>query len=165
MSYATFTTNMVDIAEEWKREHHVEEIDIDRASDWAVETGRYHRDPISPRKQCRQDMLRALQRNKYVDPQGRSVRTHHNVKLTWEGEQLSLFVDARIAKPTVMQEVFQQNYDRIVNDVKRHSIEKQSYDDNNPYGAQLLPFDYDLSDFADEARMTGEYDDSYDDED
>lgn len=155
---------MVEIAQDWKLENNVEEIDIDQASDWAVETGRYQRDPISRKQQCRQDMLRALQRDKYTDPQGRSVRSQHAVKLDWQGEQLTLFVDSRIAKPAVMQEVFKQNHERIVNDVKRHSIEKQSYDDNNPYGAQLLPFDYDFNAFADEARMTGEYDDTYEDE-
>ena len=158
----SFTISMIEIAEDWKIEHGVEEIDIDRATDWAIETGRYQRDPISRKQQCRQDMLKALQRQKYKDPQGREVRAHHAVTMTWEGEQLTLFVDARIAKPAVMKQVFEQNYERIVNDVKRHCIEKESYDDNNPYGEQLPLFNYDFNAYADEARLSGEYDDSDD---
>lgn len=161
----TYTASMIEIAEDWRIEHGVEEIDIDLAADWAVDTDRYQREPISRKQQCRQDLLRALQRQKYDDPQGRSVRTHHNVKLEWQGEQLSLFVDVRIAKPNVMQQVFAQNFDRIKSDVRRHSVEKQSYDDNNPYGVQLLPFDYDMNPVADEARLSGVYDDSYEDDD
>lgn len=40
----------------------------------------------------------------------------------------------------------------------------QSYDDNNRYGATLPLFDYNFNHVAADARMTREYDDSYDDD-
>ena len=66
-----------------------------------------------------------------------------------------------MTKPDLMQEALRQTWEGIANDVRRHAIEKQSYDLNNLYGAQLSLFDYDFTAQAEDARMTGEYDDSY----
>lgn len=59
---------------------------------------------------------------------------------------------------------FERDYEGTKNDVRRTSVEMQSYDDNNPYGATLPVFNYDLRQVAADARMSGEYDDSYDDD-
>jgi hypothetical protein len=64
-----------------------------------------------------------------------------------------------------MLEVFQQDLDVIKNHVKRHSIEKHSYDLNNIYNETLPLFDYDFRQVAEEAMLTGEYDDTYEPED
>jgi hypothetical protein len=64
----------------------------------------------------------------------------------------------------VVKDAFTQSWEGIANDVKRHSIEKQSYDLNNAYGASLPMFDYNFNQVAEEARLSGEYDDSYTDE-
>ena len=64
-----------------------------------------------------------------------------------------------------MYEVFKQGWDGIQNDVKRHSIEKHSYDLNNIYNATLPLFDYNFNLAAEDAKMTGEYDDSYEEDD
>jgi len=68
------------------------------------------------------------------------------------------------AKPAIAEKAFQRDYEGIKNDVKRQSVEMQSYDDNNRYGATLPLFDYNFNHVAADARMTGEYDDSYDDD-
>ena len=64
-----------------------------------------------------------------------------------------------------MLEVFKQDLDVIKNHVKRHSIEKHSYDLNNIYNATLPLFDYDFRQVAEEAMLTGEYDDTYEPDD
>ncbi len=74
-------------------------------------------------------------------------------------------VDPRTAKPDQMYEAFQQSLSAIKNDVKRHSIETNSYDLNNIYNATLPMFDYDFNQVAADAKLTGEYDDNYEDDD
>ena len=70
----------------------------------------------------------------------------------------------RIGKPDMVHEAFTASWKGIGNDVKRHSIEKHSYDLNNAYGAILPMFNYDFTKQAEEARMTGEYDDTFNEE-
>lgn len=162
-----YNVRMADIMREWQIETGAEVIDVEAASVWACETGKYQRKPPSQQQLCKQDMKRALQHSHYTDAQGNKVRTMHSVRLSFKGEQqkLSFYVDMRTAKPEIMQTSFDQNHERIANDVKRHSVEKQSYDLNNPYGAMLTAYDYDFNQYAEDARMSGEYDDDYDDED
>jgi hypothetical protein len=150
--------------QEWAVETGADAIDVDPASDWALATGRYRRIPISQKQQCMQDMRRALQQSIYQDPQGNKVRTMHAVR-NYRGEQMTLWVDVRTAKPDMMQEALKQSYDGIANDVRRHAIEKQSYDLNNAYDTTLEDFDYDFTWHAEDARASGEYDDTYNDGD
>ena len=157
----TYTMQIKDIMAKWAEENGTDMMDVERASEWAVKSGLYAKKPISPEKQCAQDMRRVLQSDMYIDPQGNEIRTMHAVK-GYKGQQTSLYVDIRIAKPDIMEDVFRQNYGRIINDVKRHAIEKQSYDLNNPYGKTLPLFDYNLNGYAEEAKISGEYDDTYD---
>lgn len=157
----SFNQQMFSIMEDWAAQHGTDIIDVDRAADWALATNRYQRLPMSIKQQCMVDMRRALQQATYTDPQGNKVRSKHAVK-GWLGQQLTFWIDPRTAKPDVMMEAFKQTYNGIGNDVKRHAIEKQSYDLNNLYGATLPLFDYDFNALADVARASGEYDDSYD---
>lgn len=153
-----------DIMAKWAEENATDMMDVEQASAWAVKAGLYTKKPISPEKQCAQDMRRVLQNEMYTDPQGNEIRTMHAVK-GYKGQQTSLYVDIRIAKPDIMEDVFRQNYGRIINDVKRHAIEKQSYDLNNPYGKTLPLFDYNFNAHAEEAKISGEYDDTYNEDD
>jgi hypothetical protein len=155
-----FKVQMLDIMEDWAISRGADAIDVDEASDWALENGRYERAPISAKQQCMQDMRRALQQASFLDPQGNKVRAKHAVR-NWKGQQTTLYPDVRTGKPAMMKEAFRQSWDGIANDVKRHSIEKQSYDLNNPYGTILPMFNYDFNKQAEEARMTGEYDDTF----
>lgn len=159
-----FNTQMMDIAQEWAIENGIQEIDVDKVFEWATETGRYQRKPISLRQQFKTEMRKALQQQQHIDPQGRKVRTRKPVKLDWLGEQMTLWIDVRIAKPAIAVKAFERDYEGTKNDVRRTSVEMQSYDDNNPYGATLPVFDYDLTQVAADARLTGEYDDSYEDD-
>ncbi|HKB92025.1 MAG TPA: hypothetical protein VKC60_16025 [Opitutaceae bacterium] len=164
----SFYDKMVEIADEWADEQGASAIDAEAAADYALQHKLYDRQPPTQRELCIRDMRRALQQAKFVDAQGNEVRAKHALR-TFVGEQLDLpiivYVDPRTAKPDPMLEAFKQSLEAIKNDVKRHSIEKRSYDLNNIYNATLPLFDYDLRKVAEEAKMTGKYDDNYETDD
>ena len=163
----SFYDEMVKIADEWAEQEGAAAIDAEAAADYALKHKLYQRHPPSQRELCIRDMRRALQQAKFVDAQGNVVRAKHALRVV--GEQMEfpfiVYVDPRTAKPDQMYEVFKQNLEAITNDVKRHSIEKHSYDLNNIYNATLPLFNYDFSSIAEEAKMTGEYDDNYEEDD
>lgn len=162
-----FYDEMVKIADEWAEQEGAAVIDAEAAADYALKHKLYQRQPPTQRELCIRDMRRALQQAKFTDAQGNVVRAKHALRVA--GEQMEfpfiVYVDPRTAKPDQMFEVFQQSLEAIKNDVKRHSIEKHSYDLNNIYNATLPLFDYDFRQVAEDAKMTGEYDDSYEEDD
>jgi hypothetical protein len=164
----SFNDEMVRIADEWAEQEGASAIDAEAAADYALKHRLYQRQPPTQRELCIRDMRRALQQAKFVDAQGNEVRAKHALR-TFVGEQLDLpiivYVDPRTAKPEPMFEAFKQNLEAIKNDVKRHAIEKHSYDLNNIYNATLPLFDYDFNQVAEDAKMTGEYDDTYEPDD
>jgi hypothetical protein len=162
-----FYDEMVRIAHEWAEQEGASAIDAEAAADYALKQRRYDRQPPTQRELCIRDMRRALQQAKFTDAQGNVVRAKHALRIV--GEQMELpfiiYVDPRTAKPDQMHEAFKQSLAAIENDVKRHAIETRSYDLNNIYNATLPLFDYDFRQVAEEAKLTGEYDDSYEEED
>jgi hypothetical protein len=162
----SFYDEMLQIADDWAEQEGASAIDVEAAVDYALKNRLYQRQPPTQRELCARDMRRALQQAKFVDAQGNVVRAKHALRII--GEQMDLpliiYVDPRTAKPDQMYEAFRQSLEAIKNDVKRHSIEKHSYDLNNIYNATLPLFDYDFRLIAEEAKMTGEYDDSYEED-
>jgi hypothetical protein len=163
----TFNDQMVQIAEDWQEQEGASAIDVEAAVDYALKNKLYRRQPPTQRELCLRDMRRALQQVKFTDAQGNEVRAKHALRIV--GEQMLLplivYVDPRTAKPDLMFEAFKQHLDAIKNDVRRHAIEKRSYDLNNIYNATLPLFDYDFNQVAQDAMMTGEYDDTYEPDD
>jgi hypothetical protein len=160
---AAYYQRVFDIMQEWAIETGATEIDVDRAAEWAIANKKYQRLPISAIEQCKRDMRRSLQQSTYTDPQGNEVRTMHAVR-NWKGQQMTLWIDVRTAKPDVMFEALKQSHNGVANDVKRLAIEKHSYDLNNPYGATLPELSFDFTAVAEEAKLSGEYDDTYDED-
>jgi len=163
----SISKTLVEIADEWAEQSGAAAIDVEAAADYALKGRRYQRQPPTQRELCIRDMRRALQQAKFRDAQGNVVRAKHALRIV--GEQLEfpfvVYVDPRTAKPEQMQEVFTQGWEAIENDVKRHSIEKHSYDLNNIYNATLPLFNYDFNKAAEQAMETGEYDDSFEEDD
>jgi hypothetical protein len=159
----SFNDEMVRIAQEWAEQSGAAAIDAVAAADYAITHKLYQRQAPTQRELCIRDMRRALQQAKFPDAQGHVVRAKHALKVIGEqtGFPFIVYVDPRTAKPDQMYEAFNQSLEAIKNDVKRHSIEKHSYDLNNIYNATLPLFNYDFSSIAEEAKMTGEYDDNY----
>ena len=52
-----------------------------------------------------------------------------------------------------------QRRDGIRSDVKQHSIDFDSYNDNNIYEAKLEPYDYNFNNDLEESRQPSEYPD------
>ena len=153
------------VMDEWAEQEGVEEIDVDQASDDAIANNLIPRLPLTLKQQTMRDMRRALQSKTYIDQQGNKVRARHalrNTQMEMFGDDTPaiVYVDPRTAKPDQMETVLDQIWEGIKNDVKRHAIEKQSYDLNNVYSATLREYDYDFTAIAEDARMTGEYDDN-----
>lgn len=161
----TETMDLLEILKLWQEEEHTEVIDFKAVTKFAIENDLYQKEPISTERQCEADLRRVVKRATYRNARGEKIRIYGSVRLTYQGEQLPLeYVDMRISKPDIAKDVFDQNYARIKNDVRRHSVEKQSYDDFNMYAAQLPFYDYNFNQDADDARLTGTYDDSYNDD-
>jgi hypothetical protein len=163
----SFNDKLLKIAEDWQEQEGASAIDVEAVADYALKHKLYDRPLQTKRELCVRDLRRALQHAIHVDAQGMVVRSKRALRIV--GEQLDLpliiYVDPRTAKPDQMLDVFQQDLDVIKNHVKRHSIEKHSYDLNNIYNATLPLFDYDFRQVAEEAMLTGEYDDTYEPED
>ncbi len=169
MNYLNYLNGVMD---KWAEGAATDVIDVDRASDYAIENNLVNRVPMTLKQQVMRDMRRALRTATYVDPQGNKVRAKHALR-KYVGQQLELpvefpnvvYIDSRTAKPDYMDEAFNQTLYGVENVVKRHAIEKQSYNLNNPYGATLRPSQYDFTQAAKDATMSGEYDDTYKDDD
>jgi hypothetical protein len=163
----SFNEEMVQIAEEWQEQEGASAIDVEAAVDYALTNKLYRRQPPTQRELCLRDMRRALQQVKFVDAQGNEVRAKHALRIMGEQMMLPLivYVDPRTAKPDMMHRAFEQNLEAIKNDVRRHAIEKHSYDLNNIYNATLPLFDYNFNEVAQDAMLTGEYDDTYEADD
>lgn len=163
-----YDTQLLNIIEDYAREHGVDEVDLDGVSEWAIETGRYQRPTISMQKQCRKEMADAMRKAKYTDAQGRiDVRTKHAVRIKIKGEQKSLvvWVDIRTAKPNSMRESLRQGRKAMANDAIKHNTYLESYNDNNLFGAKLPTFDYNLNMDLAEGKLSDEYDDEYNEDD
>jgi hypothetical protein len=158
----TYNGQLLEIVKEWMEAEGADVANLDKASEWACKTGRYQRQPISMQKQCKREMAIAMRHAKHIDPQNRKVRSKHPIEIEYEGEQLTFWVDLRTAKPEQMELAFKKSWQAIGNDIKRHSIDHASYNDNNLYGAEIPLFDYNFNADAEEARLTGEYDDEGD---
>ena len=151
---------------EWAEQEGVEDIEVEPFSDYAIANNVPLRPPVTLKQQTMRDVRRALQTKHYEDPQGNKVRARHAVKVV----QLELpnmppkieYIDPRTSKPNKMEDAMDQSYDGVVNYVRRHAIETQSYNLNNAYNAKLKDYNYDFSVIAEDARMTGKYEDDDD---
>lgn len=163
----SYYDDLVKIAEECAEQDGASVIDAEAAAIYAIEHKLYQRHPPTLLELCTRDMRRALQQAKFTDAQGNVVRAKHALRIKDEQMEFPfvVYVDPRTAKPDQMLTVFEQSLEAIKNDVKRHSIEKHSYDLNNIYSATLPLFNYDFTSIAEDAKMTGEYNDSYEEDD
>ena len=115
---------------------------------WAYNTGRWEPKPSNVIKQCAEDISRALREEYYTDPQGRAVRTKHAAPKKQDGRQQMLWDDIRTADPEHMGGSIQVRRNQIVGDCCQLKRDRDSYNDNNTYGARLplsLNFENDVT--------------------
>lgn len=146
--------------DEYVMQNGVDHWTMDEIAEWAINTGRYQRPPISTLQQCKRDLSRAAQQAFYTDPQGREIRRLHAVRLPGEGGSAVIWADINNAKPTHMHMSLQQGRQAIVADAHRHKLTVESYNDNNKFGAQIPLFDYNLNLDLDELDRPTEYPDN-----
>jgi hypothetical protein len=168
MAVVSQVKKSTDLIRLWQNLNNTEEIDYTAIKKWADKT------PPTLEEMCEADLRRAVKKATWINPRGEKVRIYGIPRIIFEDEVLTLApVDMRYAKPEMAKNVQDANYKGIGNDVKRHSIETRSYNENNPYGTDLLPFyDYDFNPSAQEALTTGQYgvsttelyDDSFDED-
>lgn len=163
---ASKTKTGTDLIKLFQNKHDTNDIDYKAISKWAIENEFFEAKPITPEEQCEQLLRKTVKNAKRIDPKGRSVRIFGIPRVFFEGEMLTLSpVDMYVAKPDIAKTVFDANFDGMGNDTKRHSIEVDSYNDNNPYNEKLPLYNYDFNHLAEEARSDGQYDDSFDEDD
>jgi hypothetical protein len=141
------------------KENNVDTVELEQVAEWAVETGRYQRQPLNIVNQCKRELSQALRVEYMKDPQGRDVRRMHPVRIKDEGgEQMVLWADIEYAKPNHMRISFQQRRQGILADCRQHKTDVESYNDNNRFKASLL-FDYDFNADLQELELPTKYPD------
>ena len=127
---STQNEQMYNLAKQYKKENDVDDIDLDKVAEWALNNKYWE-----PRKrffyrQFKEEMRRAL-RNKYLtDPQGRRVRVMHVLKKDENGTQLYLWKDIETASHEHMHLSFQQRRKQIVGDCNQLKTDVDSYNEN-----------------------------------
>jgi hypothetical protein len=154
-----------DIVSEYLNEHQDAPKSMREIAAWAIRTGRWEpqrRDLIS---RCAAELSEAARADFYVDPQGRSVRRKHVVRLTGsDGKPQYLWADIEDAAPSHMRLSFSQRRGGILGDCKQLKADQDSYNDNNKRGAHLETLDFDFNADIDEMDRPTEYPESPPDE-
>ena len=163
MSRATRETNDLQIrflVDQYKQVHGIDHADPDDVAGWLMETQKYVPEPVDPRQALRRRIARALRAARYTDPQGRDVRVNHPVVNTKpDGTRHATYHHILTALPDHMRTSMTQRRDGIRSDVKQHSIDFDSYNDNNIYGATLESYDYNFNHDLEELSQPSEYPD------
>ncbi len=149
----------------WQNKNQTEEMDYAAASKWADDEGFYTKPPISRQERCEAEMRRAVKRATHTDPQGRkNVKTYGSLPLFDDlGNKSYIQIDMRTAKPEDAKSILDDDFSGMANDARSHHIQRESYNDNNLFGATLDQYDYNLNRFVENADA--EYDDSFNEED
>lgn len=129
------------IVHDYMHECDSDSVDLEKVAEWAIQTGRWKRQPPTLVKMCKRELARAIRNEYYDDPQGREVRVMHPVR----GEQMVFWVNIQTARPEHMRISLQNRRYAILYDCRQHRIDFRSYNDNNLYGAKLPPADYNFN--------------------
>ena len=137
---------------DWMIATGAEEIDMNKVAEWAIANNRWHPKPYDPVKVCAKEMSRAAREEMYFDPQGREVRKKHCYVITEpDGQRRWRWVDIVTAKPNPMRISLQSRRRSALGDILQLDTDRNSYNDNNKYGAQLemsYNFDEDLAEMS-----------------
>ena len=115
---------------------------------WAMHNGLYEPKPHDVLRDCAESIAEAMRLEHFEDPQGRSVRKWHALRLTKEQliegqEQTVLWLDIESDPPEYMKRSFQQRRGQILGDCKQLKTDIDSYNDNYNKGESIqLLFDF-----------------------
>lgn len=159
------TKRLQEICDDYAAEHGVAVLDLEDVSRWAISTGRWVEATTTPQKRCKRELAAALRRAHHVDPQNRQPRTWHAAlvedpdgQIRWE------WADMRTAEPKHMHLSQQYGRRQVLDHCRQHKLVTDSYNDNNPYGAELAPTDYNFNLDLEEEAYSTEYPEEPDDD-
>jgi len=144
----TYGSRLRDIVNDYREAGEPWPATVRQIAVWAYNTDRWQPKAGNVIKQCAEDISRALREEYYTDPQGRAVWTKHAALVKRDTRQLMLWDNIRTAEPEHMQRSVQLRRHQIVGDCCQLKRDRDSYNDNNPYGAQLplnLNFEKDVA--------------------
>ena len=145
-------------------------LDPKRVAQWAFDQGLWKPIETEPREVLRRKLCRAF-RNEYItDPQTREVRANFakiEEVMTAEGpKRMAKFYPMFQSPAEIARQHFQMERRLAVENAVQLSLELESYNDNNEFGAALQPIDWNIGKDLEERSLPTEYDpDPYGDED
>lgn len=129
-------------------------------AEWAIAKGKWYPRKKSVVDQCAQEIADAMRLEMEKDPQGRTVRAKHCAMITEInefGEKVQKhFWFGRDAEPNLMRRSLQQRRKGALGEVLQMNTDMESYNDNNPHGAQIqMSFNFDKD--IEESKQSTEY--------
>ena len=146
---------MIFLVELYQRDHPEEDgvIDPDAVTAWAIETGRYIPPPISQYKLLRRKISRALRNHYMEDPQGREVRKYHAVVEHDVDKTHTTVYSIENAPPEHMRQSCSLRRRSALRDVLQLKLDFDSYNENNKFGVELPPLDFDFNKDVEEMSL------------
>ena len=119
---------------------------------WAISKKLWQPPPSTIIDVCADELARAMREEHIVDPQGRTVRAKHVVRIERDGKQLRLWDDIRRAERQHMEIAFQQRRQQIVGDCRQLKVDVDSYNENRK-PARPIQMVFDFTSDLKEAEM------------
>jgi hypothetical protein len=137
-------------------------IDPRKIADWAVENKMWVPENVPPKEVLRRKISRAM-RNEYItDPQDREVRacfaTVEEVMTPDGPKRMAKYYPMFQAPPPVARQHFQLERRIAVENAAQLSLDLESYNDNNEFGTQLDPIDWNIGRDLEERSLPTDYD-------
>jgi hypothetical protein len=136
------------VIEEFVNEHGIaegEDIDPDALTAWAINTKRVERERADLFRQTKRELVKALKSEDITDDQGRTLPRRAAIRFIKGDKQQSRWFDFLAAKPHKALTALAQQRRSIVAYARKIKARRESYNDNNQYGAELPLFDFNLN--------------------
>jgi hypothetical protein len=156
------------VVDEFVQEHGITEgddIDPDALTAWAINTKRIERERTNFFRQSKRELVKAIKDEEIVDGQGRTIPRRAAIRIKGERQQ-SRWFDFLAAKPRKALTALAQQRRSLVAYARKIKLKRESYNDNNQYGAELPLFDFNINkDLREAEQPTVWPDDAPDDND
>lgn len=128
---------------------------------YAIDSGKWDRKRVTVITLCARDIARALREDYYVDPQGRTVRARHSIRIVREvagkNVQQTFWDHHRTMPHEFAERSFQQRRQQIVGDCKQLKLDVDSFNDRSDDKKKIqlvLNFTYDV---AEDENVSGKW--------
>ena len=99
----------------------------DEIAAWAITNDLWRPHPAAIRRQCAEEIARAMREEYITDSQGRRVRAKHAARIKEGEKQQTFWADIRTATRRHMQIAFQQRRQQIVGDCRQLKWDIESF--------------------------------------